>query len=155
MAGISKPPDQMPEPVADTGRRALHALPTSGPELTLHRCLVDLTVLCQTLCLGLLATQRAVHGIPQAELGRGVSTVALPAPEDGQGELLPGKERHRSILGERSSGAGTDMWHGLPAAWDQQGCLPILPAPGSVPKPRGDKAQGDVTSALQQLTAGW
>lgn len=63
----------------------------------MHGRLVDLAVLCQLLCLRLVATQRAVHSIPQVELGGGVSTVALPASEDGQGELLPEEERMRSI----------------------------------------------------------
>ena len=72
---------------------------TSGVELTLHRGLVDLAVLRQPLGLRLLATQRAVHGIPQVELGGRVSTVALPASEDGQGELLPGR-RKRCVSNE-------------------------------------------------------
>lgn len=96
MAGISKAPEQKPQQVAGTGRRGLHTLSSSGPGLTLHGRLVDLAVLRQPLCLRVLATQRAVHSILQAELGGGVRTVALPAPEDGQGELLPGKERKRS-----------------------------------------------------------
>lgn len=60
--------------------------------LTLHGGLVDLAVLRKPLGLRVLATQRAVDCIPQVKLGSGVSTVALPASEDGQGELLPDKE---------------------------------------------------------------
>ena len=58
----------------------------------MHGGLVDLTVLRKPLGLRVLATQRAVDCIPQVKLGSGVSTVALPASEDGQGELLPDKE---------------------------------------------------------------
>lgn len=85
--------------------------PPSGA-LTLHGGLVDLTVLCQPLCRRLLAAQRTVHSVLQVELGGGVGTVALPASEDGQGELLPDKGRKRSVSSERrgrasrSSGAG-------------------------------------------------
>ena len=69
----------------------------SGVELTLHRGLVDLAVLCQPLGLRLLATQRAVHGIPQVELGGGVSTVALPDRRMAKGNSCQGGEKEMCL----------------------------------------------------------
>lgn len=110
-----KPPSKCHKWQAQGGGACMLCLPL-GWGLTLHGCLVDLAVLCQPLRLRVLGTQRAVHSIPQVELGGGVSTVALAAPEDGQGELLPGKERKRSLSVEckghasSSSGAGVNTW---------------------------------------------
>lgn len=133
----------------------------SGVELTLHRGLVDLAVLCQPLGLRLLATQRAVHGIPQVELGGGVSTVALPAPEDGQGELLPGRRKRdvSPVNGESKGHAPTAQALGRSLRMSCQlpginmGVCPSFQGQALRPNP-GRQSSTRWDSALQQLTAG-